>query len=1630
MKTTRRTRSIHGLAGTMAVTAFALLAASSAQAQCDPFFDQTSNTAVPSLTSDYGDSQSRAENFVLTQTTDICQFTARGAWSLAVGPPFPAAPFTMIIHQDAGGAPGLPLVTNTALLTTSQNTTGNNVETTGGNFRPEREFVFDLPTPVTLAPGTYWLELFQNQGTDIFLWSQSSTPDGDNGASGSAVGLGAPGTTWTPTLNEFSLEIRGTDSVAPCATVAVGINDQLANLGGGIGVFERGWLVTATSDMDLERVETRFSGGADGRTVTVSVWDDRPVPHGTAIAPLATGTFSPINNVFAGGNLNVPVTLVNGQDYFIAFSNIAGLGENRCVPGTAFIGSEGAAVGPPAFEVPTAPTAPILNLIGCQIVPPGDPCVDGVNVVLLAADTGAVGNPSAVDLGLNTGKVGDVANKLLSLLPAGSTVEFFDVRNDANAGTTKVPTLLQLQDYDVAFVWSFDTYDANAALGNVLADYYDDGGGVVVAGNEYGGGSFSLGGRWATGGYRAIPRTGTAASSNQLVMDEIYFGPLATPPTLDEHPIVQGVGFFNGGTSSRRPSATTVLPGAIKIAGWSNAATPADHVLVATKIGAPASPARPIVDLGMAPYSNDSDATGWADGTSGLPDSEGEEILANAVLHAAGCTPFTPPPGSISNLVFNDADADGIQDGGEAGIENVTVNLLDSGQQLITSDVTDVDGLYSFGGLTPGTYFVEFDGSTFPANMFVTLPNVGGLPNDAIDSDVPQDGSNIVGPIVLNISENNDTIDLGLAVGATIGDYVWVDTDGDGIQDGSESGLDGVTVELVDDTNAVVDTDVTSGGGAYSFADVAPGDYTVRVTPLDNTWYFTRANEGGDDAEDSDILDEYLSVVGETAAFSVNVGDTDDSIDAGMFQQGSISDFVWLDINDDGIQDPGEPGLDGVNVDLVNTTLGVNTTTATAAGGAYSFGSLFPHDGYVVSFHLPAPGVPEVSLFSPANVGSDASDSDASVVVDLDTQSTGSVAVVSNTENDTVDCGMRDVTDPTATLVCDPFGVFYSCTINATETFTVTFDEPVNLDNAGNIIVTNGTVNNIVAVPSAPSDTWTFDVTAAAEGTVTVQVGVGAFDDPATNDNTATLVCSYEYDITAPAEDCGGELTNLTPSITNDQVLVFLTTFTEDVSGVDATDFSGNAAALITNIDPAAGPASTYTITVTVPGPGVYTLAWAGPTTDWIEDCAGNDFGVSYSFGQVEVIDDSVPLTGTLQYDELTGANGDLFGWSVSQSGPVSFIGTPGDDDSGLSSGSVHVAEQDNLGSHPLTQKLVATTGADAGDRFGEAVSVDGDWAIVGAAYDEAGLIGTAGSAYFFQRDEVGGIWGDGLGGTTEYQRVQSSVNGPNWSHGRAVSLQGRTAIVGVPQGAATGATALFRSGRAVIYEYDSCTELWTETEQLTAFDAAGYDGYGASVAVFGSIAIVGSPADDDLGSATGAVYAYRRSGPGVWTFDAKIVPAGGGQGDNIGTSVAMFGNIAVIGAPGDDDDAVNAGAVYVFERIGPGTWNQIGKVTASDGAMADAFGSAVAFDGLTLVVGSPLHNGTGTDSGALYSFTSAGWAQTHKFLTPLTKTGNKLGTSVGVDGRRCLGGAPYGETRVMGAPVFNSGNVSYYQLP
>ncbi len=361
---------------------------------------------------------------------------------------------------------------------------------------------------------------------------------------------------------------------------------------------------------------------------------------------------------------------------------------------------------------------------------------------------------------------------------------------------------------------------------------------------------------------------------------------------------------------------------------------------------------------------------------------------------------------------------------------------------------------------------------------------------------------------------------------------------------------------------------------------------------------------------------------------------------------------------------------------------------------------------------------------------------------------------------------------------------------------------------------------------------------------------------------------------------------------------------------------------------------------------------------------------------------------GALAYTEdakLTASDGaanDFFGRSVSISGDTSIVGALGDSDNGTNSGSAYVF-RDN-GSAWVEEKLTASDGA-ADDFFGESVSISGDTTVIGARLDDDNGA-NSGSAYVFR--DNGSAWVE--------EKLTASDGAANDFFGSSVSISGDTAVIGALGDGDNGAN----SGSAYVFRDNGSA--WVE-EKLTASDGAAEDLFGNSVAIAGDTAVIGAIWDDDNGDKSGSAYVFSDSGS-TWV-ETKLTASDGALEDFFGGAVAISGDTAIVGAHGDDDNGTNSGSAYVF-RYNGSIWVET-KLTASDGAAGDLFGSSVSISGDTALVGALSDADNGTNSGSVYVFSYNGstWVET-KLTASDGETEDLFGRSVANSGDIALVGA------------------------
>ena len=362
-----------------------------------------------------------------------------------------------------------------------------------------------------------------------------------------------------------------------------------------------------------------------------------------------------------------------------------------------------------------------------------------------------------------------------------------------------------------------------------------------------------------------------------------------------------------------------------------------------------------------------------------------------------------------------------------------------------------------------------------------------------------------------------------------------------------------------------------------------------------------------------------------------------------------------------------------------------------------------------------------------------------------------------------------------------------------------------------------------------------------------------------------------------------------------------------------------------------------------------------------------------------------------------------LFGTSLAMDGDVMLVGAQFAD---MTRGAAWVYRR--AGAAWMEEaKLVAADGAGpmgmlgVGDQFGGSVALDGDVALVGAhTDDDKGY--EAGTAFVFRR--VAGSWVQEAKLTASDGQGTQSLWDEADKFGWSVALDGDYALVGAPGDDDLGS----ESGSVYVFQYTG--GLWVEQTKLVAPDGVSTDRLGYSLDLDGDTAVVGAIGRDDLGTNSGGAYVFRRAGT-AWQLEGKLLPSSGSLNDLAGWDVAIDGDRAVVGNPGDDDNGLNGGAASVFRR-NAGVWSESARLVPQDLGGGNLFGEAVSVSGDRVAVGVRHDNDLGTDAGSAYVFrlVAGVWTQELKLVGSgcCAGPGDELGYAVAIDGDDLAAGAPW----------------------
>ncbi len=353
-----------------------------------------------------------------------------------------------------------------------------------------------------------------------------------------------------------------------------------------------------------------------------------------------------------------------------------------------------------------------------------------------------------------------------------------------------------------------------------------------------------------------------------------------------------------------------------------------------------------------------------------------------------------------------------------------------------------------------------------------------------------------------------------------------------------------------------------------------------------------------------------------------------------------------------------------------------------------------------------------------------------------------------------------------------------------------------------------------------------------------------------------------------------------------------------------------------------------------------------------------------------------------------SGIASDLFGFSVALSDTVLAVGTPYEDSAAMDAGAVYIFAKTNNG-WIFEQKLVAPDFG-SGKWFGYSVAVTDDKLVVGSPKADGKSL-NAGVAYVFTRN---------IQAWTVLPQIAAADGRAGDMFGQAVDIAGDSIVVGCPRSDTKGAEA----GAAYVFAWNGTT--YIEQKKILSTDSKAGDHFGSAVAMHRETVIIGAPDANVYGPSSGAAYTFFRQGT-LWSQQKKLVSPNGAAGDGFGWAVDVEFDTAIVGAPMDDMTSVNAGAVYSFERTGV-SWNLLGDMAPLGLAADDRFGSSVALSGKNAVIGALLDDSAEANAGAAYAFArnGASWSQEIEVLASDAAAGDAFGFAVAISGQTVVSGA------------------------
>lgn len=309
-----------------------------------------------------------------------------------------------------------------------------------------------------------------------------------------------------------------------------------------------------------------------------------------------------------------------------------------------------------------------------------------------------------------------------------------------------------------------------------------------------------------------------------------------------------------------------------------------------------------------------------------------------------------------------------------------------------------------------------------------------------------------------------------------------------------------------------------------------------------------------------------------------------------------------------------------------------------------------------------------------------------------------------------------------------------------------------------------------------------------------------------------------------------------------------------------------------------------------------------------------------------------------------SGESGDGFGSSVALDNNIALVGAPGDNENGKRNGAVYVFVRDEGGNWSQQAKLTAHDDSFDFFHFGWSVAISGSTAVIGNFYNRGGY-----PVYVFTRNTTGGwsqeakLYADGTGAV---------------AFGENVTIEDDTVVISAHREG---------NGSAYVFTRDE-TGAWARETKLNATDGTLADQFGYSIAISSDTIVVGAWLDDDLGNASGSAYVFGRDGMGNWSERVKLTAKNGAESDVFGHSLAVKGDILVIGKKIIDNGNFSGSASF-FKRDSGGSWIEEANLVAFDGWPDDRFATSIAIGDDAVLIGANANSNANAPAGSVYVF-------------------------------------------------------------